>query len=230
MPDKILVVDDEPHILTLVSVALQRAGYTVVTASDGLEALEKAHTERPALILLDVMLPGLDGFEVCERIRKTESTPIIMITAKNTEMEKVWGLEVGADDYITKPFSPRELVARVKAVLRRTTTDPMEATTLSSKGVRIDLLRHRASLNDELLDLTPKEFDLLVTLMQSKGRAFTRDELLYNLWGYEYTGGTRTVDVHVRRLRQKLKDDPNDPYFIETVHGVGYRWKEETDA
>lgn len=230
MADKILVVDDEEHIVTLITVTLQRAGYTVISAYNGPEALEKTRLERPALVLLDVMLPGMDGFTVCEQIRKTSNTPIIMITAKNTEMEKVWGLEIGADDYITKPFSPRELTARIKALLRRATLDTGEATTLSSHGVTIDLFRHRAYLETDTLELTPKEFDLLTTLIQNQGRVFSREDLLQQLWGYEYFGGTRTVDVHIRRLRQKLKDDPDNPLFIETVHGVGYRWKEDNHA
>ena len=230
LADKILVVDDEQNIVTLISVTLQRAGYTVVTACDGLAALEKARTEKPALVLLDVMLPHLDGFAVCEQLRKVDNTPVIMITAKNTEMEKVWGLEVGADDYITKPFSPRELLARIKAVLRRTGSDNSGATHLNSNGVDVDLLAHRATLNDAVLNLTPKEYDLLIMLMQGRNRVFSRDELLQQLWGYEYDGDSRTVDVHIRRLRQKLGDDTERPKFIETAHGVGYRWTEPSNA
>ncbi len=230
MPEKILVVDDEEHIVTLLKVSLERAGFAVVTAGDGLAALEMARMERPDLILLDVLLPELDGFAVCEQLRKTDDIPVIMITAKGTEMEKVWGLELGADDYITKPFSPRELVARVKAVLRRTAGAASGAAELVSHDIKVDLHRHRAVLRGTPLELTLKEYDLLVTLMQSGGRVVTREELLRQLWGYDYTGGSRTVDVHIRRLRQKLGEDPATPEYIETVHGVGYRWNEERHA
>lgn len=229
MSEKILVVDDEPSIVELVSYNLKAAGYTVTTASDGMEALSMLESDPPDLVLLDVMLPELDGFSVCQRIRKTHSVPIIMLTARGGEADKIWGLEIGADDYITKPFSPKEMLARVKAVLRRREGDGPQDTRLRIGQLAIDHDARRVYLGEELIELTPKEFDLLSYFAKNIGRALSRDLLLRILWGYEYTGGTRTVDVHVRRLRQKLNDTGDEPRFIETVHGVGYRFLEPED-
>lgn len=225
MSETILVVDDEPSILELVAYNLQTAGYTVLTATDGIEALDIMESDPPDLVLLDVMLPRLDGFSVCQRIRKTYDVPIIMLTARSSEADKVWGLEIGADDYITKPFSPKEMLARVKAVLRRREGVYTE-TQIEIGDLKIDVEKRRVLLGENVLELTPREFDLLVYFVKNVGRVLSRDQLLRALWGYEYTGGTRTVDVHVRRLRQKLDDQGDNPKFIETVHGVGYRFIE----
>ncbi|HEY8496851.1 MAG: response regulator transcription factor [Bacillota bacterium] len=220
---KVLVVDDEPHIVELIAYHLQRAGFAVAAAADGVEALDKVQTERPDLVLLDVMLPGLDGFTVCQRIRREHAVPIILLTAKTAEDDRVFGLEVGADDYITKPFSHRELLARVKAVLRRSRGYKSDPAVVRGP-LDIDPERRQAHLAGEPLELTLKEFDLLYVLASHPGRVFTRDELLRDVWGYDYAGTTRTVDVHIQRLRQKLGDNPAAPRFIETVHGIGYRF------
>ncbi len=230
MAETILVVDDEPAIVELISFNLRKAGYCVLTARTGEEALQVVETQEPDLILLDVMLPGSDGFTICQQIRRQRTTPVILLTAKNSEADKVWGLDSGADDYITKPFSPRELVARVRAILRRVAPAREAARRLEARGLVVDAERRQVTLQGQPVNLTPKEFDLLYLLMAGRGRVLTRDELLQLVWGYEYTGGTRTVDVHVRRLRQKLGDDPAAPRFIETLHGVGYRWKDETGS
>lgn len=230
----VLVVDDEKHILELVKFNLEKEGYHAILAYDGLEAFETAKIEKPDIIILDVMLPGMDGFEVCRMIQKDSEigeTPIIMLTARTEEIDKILGLEIGADDYITKPFSPRELIARVKAMLRRVQKSqmPVEDTAdiISINGLVIDSGRFEVVLDGNKLDLTPKEFELLKFLVKSKGRVLTRDFLLEKIWGYEYLGDTRTVDVHIRHLRQKLETDPDSPKFIETVRGIGYRFKEK---
>lgn len=223
---KILVVDDEPHIVELIAYHLEREGFTVATAADGPDALDKVGEERPDLVLLDVMLPGLDGFSVCQRIRRQHDVPIILLTAKTAEDDRVFGLEVGADDYITKPFGHRELLARVKAVLRRARGYSRPGEVLRRGPLVIDTERRLAALDGEPLELTLKEFDLLHLLASHPGRAFSRDELLRDVWGYDYVGTTRTVDVHVQRLRQKLGDDPAAPRFIQTVHGIGYRFRD----
>jgi len=223
---KILVVDDEPHIVELIAYHLEREGFTVATAADGPDALDKVGEERPDLVLLDVMLPGLDGFSVCQRIRRQHDVPIILLTAKTAEDDRVFGLEVGADDYITKPFGHRELLARVKAVLRRARGYSRPGEVLRRGPLVIDTERRLAALDGEPLELTLKEFDLLHLLASHPGRAFSRDELLRDVWGYDYVGTTRTVDVHVQRLRQKLGDDPAAPRFVETVHGIGYRFRD----
>lgn len=226
---KILVVDDEPHIVELIAYHLEREGFTVATAADGPDALDKVGEERPDLVLLDVMLPGLDGFSVCQRIRRQHDVPIILLTAKTAEDDRVFGLEVGADDYITKPFGHRELLARVKAVLRRARGYSRPGEVLRRGPLVIDTERRLAALDGEPLELTLKEFDLLHLLASHPGRAFSRDELLRDVWGYDYVGTTRTVDVHVQRLRQKLGDDPAAPRFIQTVHGIGYRFSESSN-
>lgn len=225
MPEKILVVDDEPAIVELIAFNLRKAGFETLTAASGEEALRQVEAVKPDLVLLDLMLPHTDGFTVCRQIRSRGTTPIIMLTAKDAEADKVWGLESGADDYITKPFSPRELVARVRAVLRRTTAEAEEEAVLVSGELTVDPARRLVHCSGSQIDLTPKEFDLLRLLMTSQGRVLTRDQLLQTVWGYEYAGGTRTVDVHIRRLRQKIEDDSGESAYIQTLHGVGYRWK-----
>ena len=222
--DTILAVDDEVHILELISFNLKAAGYHVVTALTGEEALKRCEVERPSLVLLDIMLPGIDGLEVCRRLkgdRMTSNIPIIMLTARGDEVAKILGLELGADDYITKPFSMRELAARVKSLLRRVAPQQeSEPQTLRSGDIMIDITNYEAFKGGEKLSLTLKEFELLKVLVLSRGKVLTRDFLLDRIWGYEYYGETRTVDVHIRHLRQKLGEEP----YIETVRGVGYRF------
>ena len=222
--DTILAVDDEVHILELISFNLKAAGYHVVTALTGEEELKRCEVERPSLVLLDIMLPGIDGLEVCRRLkgdRMTSNIPIIMLTARGDEVDKILGLELGADDYITKPFSVRELAARVKSLLRRVAPQQeSEPQTLRSGDIMIDITNYEAFKGGEKLSLTLKEFELLKVLVLSRGKVLTRDFLLDRIWGYEYYGETRTVDVHIRHLRQKLGEEP----YIETVRGVGYRF------
>ncbi|MDD5448880.1 MAG: response regulator transcription factor [Actinomycetota bacterium] len=231
---KILVVEDDEILLDALKYNLTKEGYGVVTVADGARALEVARTEQPDLIILDIMLPGLDGFEVCRILRKEMTVPILMLTAKVEEIDKVVGLEIGADDYMTKPFSLRELLARLKAMLRRQemlkgkTVSEEEAAppTLKADDLTIDFARHQVSLGDRVLDLSPKEFELLAFLARNRGRVFTRDSLLEKIWGYDYTGDTRTVDVHIRWLRRKIEADPARPQWLLTVRGLGYKFKE----
>jgi DNA-binding response OmpR family regulator len=225
VPPRILVVDDEPHIVELVRYNLQHDGYEVVAAGDGETALAKTASEHPDLIILDLMLPGVDGLEVCRRIRRESAVPIIMLTARGGEVERVVGLDLGADDYVTKPFSPRELVARVRAVLRRQVREviPPTAAALCVGPLRLDPSTHDALLSGRRVDLTAREFELLRLFMRHPNRVFTRDFLLEHLWGHDFYGSTRAVDMHVSRLREKIEDDPADPRFIVTVRGVGYK-------
>jgi len=230
----ILVVDDERHIVELVRFNLEKEGYQVITAQDGLEACKMAKQDKPDLVILDVMLPGMDGFEVCRTIQKDSEIaeiPIIMLTARTEEIDKILGLEIGADDYMTKPFSPRELLARVKARLRRTARKADSGLSgngvIKTSGLVIDPERFEVFLDGIRLELTPKEFELLRFLARSPGKVLTRDFLLENIWGYEYLGDTRTVDVHIRHLRQKIEVDPANPKYIETVRGIGYKFKEQ---
>jgi len=225
---KILVVDDEPHIVELVRYNLAQEGYAVLTAHDGSEALSRVRQERPDLVILDIMLPYVDGLEVCRQIRRESSVPIIMLTARGGELERVVGLEIGADDYVTKPFSPRELVARVRAILRRTAAEaaPLPGGgLLRGGGLTLDPATHEVTLNGRPVDLTAKEFELLRLLLSHPNRVFTRDFLLEHIWGYDYYGSTRTVDMHISRLREKIEDDPASPSYIVTVRGVGYKFK-----
>jgi DNA-binding response OmpR family regulator len=232
--DKVLVVEDEPTLLETLEYNLTRQGYAVCTATDGLAALEVARRERPDLILLDVLLPNLDGFEVCRILRREMSVPILMLTARADEVDKVVGLEVGADDYLTKPFSMRELLARVKALLRRVrlmreelaaAPDTARAERLVFGDLTIDLSRHEAQRKGEILHLKPKEYDLLAFLARNRGIVLSRDLLLERVWGWDYGGGTRTVDVHVRWLREKIEPDPDQPTRLVTVRGIGYRFE-----
>lgn len=224
--EKILIVDDEEHILELIKFNLENAGFKTITASNGQDALKAIREEKPRLVLLDIMLPGMDGYDVCKEIRKDNSisnTPVIMTTAKGEELDKILGLELGADDYITKPFSVRELVARVKALLRRTNVTFVDHT-YNFSNISIDFTKHEILKDGDKLDLTLKEFELLEILVKNKGRVMTRDFLLDKIWGYEYIGETRTVDVHIRHLRQKIEDDDKNPKYVETVRGIGYRF------
>ena len=225
--EKILVVDDEEHIIELVELYLEKEGYRVTSALDGDAAVEKFLSEKPDLLVLDIMLPGKDGLEVLREIRKTSQVPVIMLTARESEVDKVVGLELGADDYLTKPFSPRELVARVKAVLRRSKPPAEEAEELlERRGLTMDSRRRRVEVDGVgEVELTAKEFDLLHVLASNPGIVLTRDRLMEKVWGYEYVGDTRTVDVYIRHLREKLADNAESPRFIETVRGVGYRFK-----
>jgi two-component system alkaline phosphatase synthesis response regulator PhoP len=218
--ETILVVDDEQNIVELAKLYLQNEGYRVEVARDGVEALKKIEGLRPALVLLDLMLPEMDGWEVCRRLRATSSTPIIMLTARDDDVDKIVGLELGADDYITKPFNPREMVARVKAVLRRTVEAPQSGRVLCVGPLVIDPARREATLGGEGLSLRAKEFDLLYTLAEHRGLALSREQLLELAWGYDYLGESRTVDVHVARLRDKLA---GGGVIIETVWSIGYK-------
>jgi DNA-binding response OmpR family regulator len=221
---KILLVDDEKSFVRALKYNLTQDGYETVTAYDGMEALEKVKSEKPDLVILDIMLPEKDGWEVCRLIRQHSNVPVIMLTAKDDETDKIIGLELGADDYITKPFSVRELLARIKALLRRVQLDAAknEKQILESGDLKMDFERHRVYRDGVRIDLTAKEFELLHILMRSPGKVFSRDSLLEEVWGYDYFGGTRTVDVHVRRLREKIEQDPGNPHYIITVWGAGY--------
>ncbi|MDF2672679.1 MAG: response regulator transcription factor [Clostridiales bacterium] len=226
--EKILIIDDELHIVELLRYNLESNGYKVIFSLNGREGLNIAIEEKPDLILLDVMLPELDGFDVCKEIKKNkeiEFIPIIMLTAKSEEFDKILGLELGADDYITKPFSVRELLARIKAVLRRNVKEEQEKA-LGFGDLIIYLDKHEVVKKGEKVELTLKEFELLRLLVVNKGKVLTRDFLLDKVWGYEYYGETRTVDVHVRHLRQKIEDDDRNPRYVETVRGIGYKFKE----
>ena len=225
--EKILVVDDEEHILELISFNLTNNGYKVIKANNGIDAVRLAIEEKPKLILLDLMIPGKDGYDVCREVRSNSeirNIPIIMLTAKSEELDKILGLELGADDYITKPFSVRELLARVKAVLRRFSVVEPESSVLVFGNLKADFEKREIHVKDKKLDLTLKEFELLEILIRNKGQILTRDTLLDKIWGYEYIGETRTVDVHIRYLRKKVEEDDKNPKLIETIRGVGYRF------
>jgi DNA-binding response OmpR family regulator len=222
---KILVADDEPTLVAALKFNLERESYSVVTAADGEAALTVARETAPDLVLLDLMMPGLNGLEVCRILRKEMHIPILILTARGDETDKVAGLELGADDYVTKPFSMRELTARVRALLRRSEfAPPPEQDIVSMGDLAIDLPKRAVTKDGENLPLKPKEFELLSFLAKNPGRAFTREQLLNQIWGYDYAGDTRTVDVHVRWLRQKIETEPDQPTRLITVRGVGYRF------
>lgn len=234
MSNKILVVDDEKSIVTLLQYNLEQSGYSVITALDGEEGLNRAIAEKPQLIILDLMLPKLDGIEVCKQLRQQKiMVPILMLTAKDDEFDKVLGLELGADDYMTKPFSPREVVARIKAILRRSQISQEAG---ESNDEREDVLklneleiyhdRYEAFFKGRILELTPKEFELLLYLAQHKGRVLTRDQLLSAVWNYDFAGDTRIVDVHISHLREKIEEDTRKPIYIKTIRGLGYKLEE----
>jgi DNA-binding response OmpR family regulator len=235
MPEKILVVEDEPALQETLSYNLEKQGYEVETVGDGQLAVETARKFTPDLILLDIMLPGMDGFEVCKILRREMNVPILMLTARDDEIDRVVGLEVGADDYLSKPFSMRELVARVKAQLRRTqvirdelqkmqTTEPVPKT-LTFDNLVINLTRREVTLDDKVMALKPQEYDLLEFFTKHRGQMLSREIILERVWGWEYVGDSRTVDVHVRWLRQKIERDPANPTRIVTVRGGGYRFE-----
>jgi DNA-binding response OmpR family regulator len=218
-------VDDEPTLVTTLRYNLEREGYKVVSAADGEKAIALARSERPDLLILDLMLPSVDGLEVCRILRRETNVPILMLTARTGEVDKVVGLELGADDYVTKPFSTRELMARVRALLRRTPAANDEDEVIVSGDLRLDMKRREVTRDGAPLDLKPKEMELLVHFMRNRGRAYTREQLLRDVWGYDFMGDSRTVDVHVSWLRQKIENVASKPTRILTVRGVGYRFE-----
>ncbi len=233
MVQKLLVVDDEESILTLLQFNLEQGGFEVVSAADGKTGLDRALEEKFDLIILDLMLPEMDGLEVCKSLRQNRiTTPILMLTAKDDEFDKVLGLELGADDYLTKPFSPREVVARVRAILRRTqraepeenTEKPMNKVVIGDVDIYPD--NYEVYLKGKSLELTPKEFELLLYLVKNKGRVLTRDQLLNSVWNYEFVGDTRIVDVHISHLREKIEPMTRKPVYIKTVRGLGYKMED----
>lgn len=220
----VLVVEDDPTVAEVVVAYLEREGYRVTWEADGAAGLDRALRDRPDLVVLDLMLPSLDGIEVCRQLRAASSVPVVMLTARGGEVDRVLGLEIGADDYLEKPFSPRELVARIRAVLRRAASPTPDApATLVSGDLEVDVSAREVRCRGERIELTAREFELLVYMMARPRVAFRREELLEHVWGYTY-GDTSTVTVHVRRLREKIEADPSDPRLIITVWGVGYRW------
>lgn len=231
MDTSILVVEDDGTLRELLKYNLQKEGYGVLVAKDGGEALDMYHKHQPHLVILDIMLPVMDGTQVCRIIRAKSSTPIIMLTAKTEEIDKVVGLELGADDYITKPFSVRELVARIKAILRRSESGKSVVDTpagvddlLKAGDISIDLTRHIVSCRGSGVELNPKEFELLAMLMRNRGQVISREQILRKVWGHDFIGNDRTVDVHIRWIRQKLEADPEKPHFLVTVRGYGYKF------
>ncbi len=225
---RVLVVEDEETFRDTLSYLLTREGYDITLASNGLEGLRQFESVEPDIVLLDIMMPELSGTEVCRIIRQTSDTPIIMLTAKDSEIDKVLGLEMGADDYVTKPFSTRELVARIRAVLRRGTTgteEELPESIIESGPIHIDLQRHTVRARGVEIALPLKEFELLALLIRNEGRVLTRTQLLDRVWGSDYVGDGKTLDVHIKRLRSKIESDPGEPVHIITVRGVGYRYK-----
>ena len=230
---KVLIVDDDKNLLDVLKYNLTNDGLTVVTAEDGIQALEAARQERPDLILLDIMLPELSGYEVCRILRKEMAVPILMLTAKTEEIDKVVGLELGADDYMTKPFSVKELMARVRAMLRRSQwmeqqipeTEQTLLSALKADSLEVDVVGHRVLHKGKEMKLSPKEFDLLAFLMRNRGQVFNREQLVEKVWGYDYGGTARTVDVHMRSLRRKIENNPVKPEHLITIHGFGYKFE-----
>jgi two-component system phosphate regulon response regulator PhoB len=227
MADKILLVDDEESIVESIEYALKQEGFDVVSAFNGQEALQKVQLEKPNLIVLDLMLPELSGLEVCRILRRERNeTPIIMLTAKGEEIDRVIGLEVGADDYLVKPFSLRELMARIRALLRRSKSvesDSAQPETHRYEDLEMNLTEHKVTVRGKLVELSPKEFKILAMLMSSPNKVFSREELLEQVWGLDFYGDTKTVDVHIRWLREKIEADPSNPRYVQTVRGFGYR-------
>lgn len=221
--ERVLVVDDDKHIAELMSLYLTKDGFRVREVYNGNDAVKACMEDRPDIMLLDIMLPGMDGYKVLAEIRKTSNVPVIMITAKGETFDKVLGLELGADDYIVKPFDPKELVARVKAVLRRYSVKPSGKSTIEYENLIIDPENYTAIYHGEKLDMPPKEFELLSFLASHPNKVFTRDALLDKIWGYDYIGDTRTVDVHIKRIREKL--NKNDSWSVKTIWGVGYKFE-----
>jgi two-component system, OmpR family, alkaline phosphatase synthesis response regulator PhoP len=231
----ILIVEDNADLLKLLKINLSDQGYRIYTAENGIAALDTYHTQKPDLIILDVMLPKLDGFEVCKLIRSENKTiPILMLTAKAEEVDKVLGLELGADDYMTKPFSIREFLARVKAIFRRidasNNKQESENSFLSFDELSVDTSKRKVVLKNEPVDLTSKEYDLLLLFFKNPGKAYSREELLNTVWGYSYEGYSHTVNSHINRLRSKIEEDPSEPHYIRTVWGVGYRFADVEES
>lgn len=224
---KVLVVEDESSIRKFININLERSGFEVIEAESGEEGLKKLVECSPEVVVLDIMLPGIDGFEVCRRIREEKSDAVvIMLTAKGQDMDKIVGLELGADDYMAKPFNPLELVARIRANLRRISKPSRDNKNIVASGsIRLDITAQKFCKNGIDIELTPREFAIVKVFMESQGKAFSRDELLNHIWGRNYFGDIKTVDVHIRRLREKIEDDPSEPKLIETVWGFGYRWR-----
>lgn len=224
---RVLVIEDDRKIVELVSLYLEREGYEVHSAYDGLEGLKKAREVAPDLVILDLMLPGLDGFSVCHQLRDESGVPVIMLTARTTEQDKLEGLDTGADDYVTKPFSPRELMARVRAVLRRTADEGLYRgpAVVERSGVKVDFVRHEVTVGEEPVHLTPTEFRLLGALVREPGRVFTRGQLIEKVLGYDFEGSERTIDVHILNLRRKIEPDGHEPRLIRSVYGMGYRFE-----
>ncbi len=227
MANTIMVVDDEKRLVSLLESYLDQEGFRVVKASNGREALHLARQEKPDLIVLDIMMPEMDGYEFMRLHRKERNTPIILLTAKVEDDDKVIGLELGADDYVTKPFRPRELLARIRAVLRRVGETEPTAEVLRSADITLDREGHTVKVSDEYVDLTPSEFDILATLMSAPGRTFSRLDLLDRIQGTAFEGYERTIDVHIKNLRAKIEPDPRSPRYVKTVYGVGYRFARE---
>jgi DNA-binding response OmpR family regulator len=225
----VLVVDDEPRIVDLARDYLEHAGFAVLTASDGPSALKAARSRRPDILVLDLGLPGIDGLDVARALRRESSLPIIMLTARDDELDRVLGLEIGADDYVTKPFSPRELVARIRAILRRVDRESEPGDRIEAAGVVIDVSRMRVEIEGRTIELTPTEFQLLVTLARQPGRIFTRSQLLDAIHGLAFESYERAIDAHVKNLRRKLEPDPSRPRYVQTVYGVGYRFAEDQE-
>ncbi|MCP4225444.1 MAG: response regulator transcription factor [Actinomycetia bacterium] len=226
MNGRILIAEDDPKQAELIRLYLEREGHSVFVTGDGRSALEEVRRRQPDLVLLDVMMPRLDGLDVCRVLRYESDIPIIMLTARSTEDDLLLGLDLGADDYITKPFSPRELVARVRSVLRRGAVADKTPSELSAGRLKLDTVRHQVFIDKALIDVTPKEFAILAALIQAPGRAFTRRMLLEEAFGFDYDGLERTIDVHVANLRKKIERDPADPDLVQTVYGIGYKLNE----
>ncbi len=227
MNEKILLVEDEKTLAKALKFSLEKEGFLVEVAHDGEEALQSVAAEMPDLIILDLMLPKLDGYEVCRRLRRTSDLPIIMLTARNEDIDKILGLELGADDYMTKPFNTRELLARIKAILRRAgQLEPGGRKTIRMGDLKVDLIRHRVTVEDKEIPLTAREYALLSFLASNPGRVYSREQLLEEVWGYDFCGDARTVDVHIRHLREKMEEHPAEPHYILTVWGTGYKFRE----
>lgn len=227
LKDPVLIVEDDQNTSTLVETYLQREGFSTITAFDGEQALNLARARKPGFVILDVMLPKVDGWEICRQLRKISDVPIIMLTAREEEIDRILGLSLGADDYVVKPFSPRELVERVKAILRRTQPKPFQDNQiLTHAGLTLDPGKHKVTLNGKLVNLTSSEYKLLQTLMSSPGQVFSRDALLDRFYEHGETVIDRVIDVHVGKLRQKIEEDPSSPRLIQTVRGFGYRFAE----
>lgn len=225
-----LVVDDEPHVVELISDVLTSEGFSVTTAADGPAALRRARASQPDVVVLDVGLPGLDGYEVCRALRKEAPVPIVFVTARGAEVDRIVGLELGADDYVVKPFSPRELLARVRAVLRRSgVPEPPPLQRRVAGDLAVDADKREVTLRGKRVDLKPREFDVLWLFVRNDGRVFSREQLIETLWGFDFEGDPRTVDVHIRRIRRALGDSADKPRYLHTIHGVGYKFTSSSD-